>query len=182
MSRALIIGLSPEGNTDSRFLSSIIFRTVEELVLEGNQLPEIYDIQIIRTQAETFNEKIIKAATQAEQDGVLILCVHSDADDESDNIAFETRIDPAFAAINEYNDKICKQLVAVVPIYMTESWMLADVDLLKDEIMTEKSNQDLGLTRKPENVANPKNIISTALRIAQEDIPKKKTTLSINNK
>ena len=57
---------------------------------------------------------------------------------------------------------------------MTEAWMLADTELLKKQIGTDKSAHDLGLQRAPESVANPKDVIREAIRIARADMTKRR--------
>ncbi len=104
----------------------------------------------------------------------MVLCVHVDADADADTIAYQTRIGPAFDAVAKQEETLCKNLVAIVPVHMTEAWMLADKELLKQEIRTTKSDQELGLARRPETIADPKETIKTAIRIAFEDAPRRK--------
>ena len=52
--------------------------------------------------------------------------------------------------------------------------MLADKELLKREIGTEKSDNELQIHRHPECIANPKESIETAIRIAREGLTKKR--------
>ena len=51
---------------------------------------------------------------------------------------------------------------------MSESWMLANKELLKEKIGAKnKQNIDLGIHRSPESYADPKDVINQAIRIAQ---------------
>lgn len=68
----------------------------------------------------------------------------------------------------------CKKVVPVIPVYMTEAWMLADKELLKDEIGTELSDNKLGINRAPESIADPKEIIERAIRIAREHFTRRR--------
>jgi hypothetical protein len=63
---------------------------------------------------------------------------------------------------------------------MTEAWMLADKELLKSEIGTDKSNSDLGIHREPETIADPKDTIKNAIRIAKENSTKRKRRKDLN--
>lgn len=182
MSRVLIIGLMTEGPTDVRFLTSIITRTFEKILFESESSVEIYDIQCIDTSPGNFVDRAVNAALQAAENGITILCIHTDADAKTDDGVFKYKITPALEEINKY-DTHCKNIVAVVPVQMTESWMLADISLLKEEIMTDKDNKILGLTRDPESISDPKSIIKNAINIAQEDISKrrKRYELSISD-
>jgi hypothetical protein len=175
MSRPLIIGLITEGTTDVRFLRGVIARTFEALIMsESNKMPDIYPIEVIRSIPGTFNESIVHAAKKAEESGITILCVHTDADARTDKASFDNKILPAFQAVMAMNDSVCKNLVPVVPVQMTEAWMLADLELIKEELMTEKSNETLQLNRHAELIANPKEVIKNAINIAQSEVPKRK--------
>lgn len=64
---------------------------------------------------------------------------------------------------------------------MMEAWMLADKDLLKAEIGTRKSDNDLGIDRDPEVIADPKSVIEEAIRVAQSDLPRRRQRLTISD-
>lgn len=174
MSNIIIAGFTTEGSTDVRFLKSIIQRTFEDVASECDSEIEVHDIQHIPTGKETFSEEVLRAANNAFKIGAMILCVHTDADDENDIRAFRERIDPAFQYIIENENDICKNLVAIVPVRMTESWMLADKTLFKEEIGTTLSDRKLGLENSPEAMSNPKEIIKAAIRIAFENLPRRR--------
>jgi hypothetical protein len=109
------------------------------------------------------------------------LCFHADADAPTDERAFDERIIPAFDAIQKANQDLCKNLVAVVPVQMTEAWMLADTELLKKELGTTKNDDELGINQNPESFADPKEIIEKAIQIAREDLTKRRRRkLTIN--
>lgn len=65
-------------------------------------------------------------------------------------------------------------MVAIVPIQMTESWMIADKELLKSEIGIEKTDAELGIHINPELINNPKNVIENIIHISKEDQTKRK--------
>ena len=58
---------------------------------------------------------------------------------------------------------------------MTEAWMLADTELLKDEIGTLKSDEELGFGRPPESLPNPKKIIKQTISKVFRDLPRRRT-------
>ncbi|OFY75101.1 MAG: hypothetical protein A2275_02125 [Bacteroidetes bacterium RIFOXYA12_FULL_35_11] len=67
---------------------------------------------------------------------------------------------------------------------MTEAWMMADLDLLKKKMGTDKSNNELELPIRSnliEKIADPKSCISNALRIAQISQPRRRKKLTISN-
>lgn len=176
MTKQIIIGIVAEGTTDIRFLKSIVQRTFEEIAFECTEDIEIFDPIEIPTKREgtSIGQKAISYAIEGEKNGIMTLCFHVDADDDNDKEAFENRINPAFQSIETSSENLCKNLVAIVPIQMTESWMLADKDLLKNELNTEKSDQELGLHRKPETIANPKQTIIEAIRIVNKERTKRR--------
>ena len=57
---------------------------------------------------------------------------------------------------------------------MTEAWMLADKELLKDEIGITKTDVELGIHLNPENINNPKNQIEGIIRLSKENQTKRR--------
>lgn len=182
MPNIITIAYLVEGPTDVRFLQNIIQRTFEEVAFFCEGDIDVYSpIQIINPKLGSFNENILSAAQSAEEMGIHVLCVHTDSDNDTDDGAFEFKINPAFEAVGNSALNLCKNLVAVVPVQMCEAWMLADRDLLKDEIGTNKSNADLGIARAPETIADPKEVIENAIRISDQDKPKKSRSTTISD-
>lgn len=175
MIKQIIIGFMTEGPTDVRFLSSIIQRSFENVAFECKGQIEVLPIQHIEKQRGSFVDAVKESVRLADERGIMVLCVHTDADEATDTNTFKNKINPAFSAVNESSaDYLCKNLVAVVPIQMSEAWMLSDKELLKDEIGTQKSNQILGIEHNSESFANPKQVIEEAIRIARQDLTKRR--------
>ena len=178
--RQLIIGMITEGKTDVRFLESIIKRTFESVAFECTGDIEILDIQKIQVTKSTFTEEVVEAATKGwENYGISTLCVRADADDASDDTVFQHKINPAFEAVENSQQEICRVLVPVISVQMTEAWMLADTTLFKEEIGTEKSDNELGIYHPPEHINDPKQAIKDAIRIALEHLPRRRRRLNI---
>jgi Domain of unknown function (DUF4276) len=177
MSNFLLTGLFTEGTTDIRFLESVVKTTLENLAIECSGYIET-ELEIIKIEKAglSFNQQVLKAAEKAKNDfEILILFIHTDSDNRDDSTIFRTKIIPAAALIDQQEDgTVCKKIVAIVPIQMTESWMLADKELLKNEIGIEGSDLELGLHRNPEEVANPKAVIENIIRISKEHQVKRK--------
>ena len=57
---------------------------------------------------------------------------------------------------------------------MTEAWILADKQLLKQQIGTTLSDTELNLNKDPESISNPKQAIENAIRIARQNIVKRR--------
>lgn len=173
MIRQLIIGFTTEGPTDVRFLESIIQRSFEDVAFECDGQIEVLPLQHIEKQTGDFVTVVQTCAQQAQEQGAMVLCIHTDADDRNDINVFTYKINPAFTTIsNLQEDNLCKNLVAIVPVQMTEAWMLSDKELLKSEIGTNKNDKELGIHKPPEDYSDPKHTIEEAIRIARQDLPK----------
>lgn len=180
MAKQLIIGLVGEGPTDYRFLTGVIKRVFEQFAYECKGDIEILDIQEIKIEKQPFISFVEAAAKVAHEEyGVSILCVHTDADAKSDKKAFEERITPAFQAIEKSDKELCKNLIPIVPITMTESWMLADKQLFCEEIGTKQSYSDLDINGNVETINDPKEIIKQAINIVYSKYRKRRRKLNI---
>jgi hypothetical protein len=174
MSNILTIGYITEGTTDVRFLDNIIERTFSEAAMGCKGVIEVYTPQHIPSQGKTFKEKVLQAARIANQQGLMVLCVHTDADDSSDEKARTARILPSFEAVLETEEEnICKNLLAIVPIQMTEAWLLTDEEALLDAMMSTQPLRELGIEYAPERYSNPKAKIEEAIRYAHQNRPKR---------
>ena len=177
MTKLIFAGLFTEGSTDVRFLESIVRKALEDVAFEcqGQIETEVKTIEINKT-GLGFVEQVLLASKKGIDDyGIMFLCVHTDSDDDTDRRVMESKIIPALNSLNNQNEsEYCKILVSVIPVYMTEAWMLADKDLLKNEIGTELSNIDLGIHAMPESITKPKEAIINAIRIVQSDLTRRK--------
>ena len=183
MPNILLLGYTAEGSTDKRFFEPIIERTFNHILIDSNIEIDVYRPMFLSKKSTGgFNESLTTTAIEAADNGIMILCVHCDADAAADKETFINKINPAFSTIKNYSNpstSICKNLCAIVPVYMTESWMLADKELFKDAILSDKSNEELGIQHAPENYNDPKNVINEAIRISQEALPKKSRNFAI---
>lgn len=177
MSNFILAGLYTEGKTDVRFLSSVVERTLFEIAYDctGDIETELVILEFNKT-GLNFNEQVQRASKLGrEKYGTLLLFIHADSDDENDDLVFKTKINPALESLlQKGDDEYCKNLVAIVPIQMTESWMIADRELLKDEIGINKTDAELGIHLNPESIKNPKFLIEDIIRLSKEDLTKRK--------
>jgi hypothetical protein len=173
----LFVGLFTEGSTDIRFLESIVKRTIEEEAYHCSTDIEII-LQPLKIDKKglSFVEQVLQASKQGlDEFSMTMLCVQADADKRSLKPTYENKIIPAQNTLSSQPEKeYCKILVALVPIQEMEAWMLADTSLLKSEINTNLSDNTLKINKLPEKVANPKEVIEEAIRIAQSDKVKRK--------
>jgi len=67
---------------------------------------------------------------------------------------------------------------------MSEAWMLADTNLLKQLLGTSSDNSNLGLPAKVsevERIADPKEVIKNAIAVSQESLSRRRRKLSISS-
>lgn len=182
MGKQIIIGLVTEGTTDIRFLESVVRRTFESVAFECDQDIDIF-IHPLKTSKTglSFVDYIKNASGDGITSfGIMTLAVHTDADRDTYDKRMDNKIHPAQNTLNALNDDYCKLLTPVIPVRMIEAWMLADKKLLKSEIGTTISDNDLGINRNPETIADPKQVIEEAIRIATADLSKRRKKLSIS--
>ncbi|WP_281227806.1 DUF4276 family protein [Flavobacterium aquiphilum] len=177
MSNFILTGLFTEGTTDNRFLESVVKRTLEDVAFDctGDVDVELEIISISKTKLG-FNEQVLEASKLAfEKYSILLLFVHTDADDKNDEYTFKSKIFPAQELLLSQKDATCcKNMVGIVPIQMTESWMIVDRDLLKSEIGIEESDAELGIHLDPETLKDPKGLIEGIIRLSKEGKTKRK--------
>ena len=173
----IFAGLFTEGSTDVRFLEPIIKKALDQIAFEcsGQIDIELTDIKIDKS-GLGFTAQVLSASKKGiDEFGMTILCVQTDADNSLLTDTYRNKIFPAILELNKQSeDEYCKILVAIIPIQETEAWMLADTDLLKREIGTNKTDVEFRLHRPPETVANPKEVIADAIRIAREDLSQRR--------
>lgn len=177
MAIQLYIGFTVEGTTDTRFLKEIIENVFIETAFECRTDVTIENVRIIDVPKSTFVETMLDASKKAVIDyGISILCIHADSDAKSIKDVESYKIIPLRTALHEKDaTDYCKTIVPIIPIQMTESWMLANKELFKEKIgANNKQDIDLGIHREPESYADPKAVISEAIRLAQLDRTKRR--------
>ena len=179
MSNILQIAYTTEGTTDKRFLGNIIEKTFESLLFESNMEIEIHPPVHVTEKGETFKEIIKSVAIKF--NFFHVICVHCDSDNPSVDSVLQNKINPAFRLVHN-TENACNNLVAIIPVQMTEAWMLVDIDLFLREINTDKSCNELNLPCRAsqiERIANPKTRIEEALINAQSNISRRRNKLKI---
>jgi Domain of unknown function (DUF4276) len=176
MAHQIFVGLLAEGSTDHRFLSSIIQRTFHELAFSGKTTMEISEVRIIpKIQSTSFVDQVCDAAIKGHEEyGLTVLCIHADADGATSQNTFDNKIDPALKALGLLQQAHIEHLIPIVPIQMSEAWMLADLLLLLEQIGTNLSPNDLKLNRNPESYHDPKAAISEAIIQARSGMTRRR--------
>lgn len=172
----LFVGLMAEGSTDYRFLNPIIEKTLTQIAFdEIDQEIEILVFDINFKKEGGFPDHVYNASKDGfTKYGIMSLVVHADADALNSRDIYKNKISPAFKLIKEQaSEELCKELVAIIPVYETESWLLANKELLKKLIGTNKSDVQLGINGHPESMRRPKEKLIGAIRIGRQDLPSK---------
>lgn len=175
--RQLRIAFFAEGNTDNVFLPLIIENSVYYCANTYGIVPiDILGVDCIKTEkGHSFSEKSLDACRLALEMGADILVVHTDADDATSDNAFVNKIQPFLLDLAQFDAEThCQVVVPAVPVQMIEAWMMANKDLLREQMGTAKSDADLGLNRKPEAYADPKQAIENAIAIVGQDTTKRR--------
>lgn len=171
----IFVGLMAEGTTDYRFLVPIVEKALTEIVFDCHGQIDI-DVKIIECdRGNSFIDFVSNASRIGYQEyGITMLIIHTDADNESSESAYNNKIRPALSYIeNQPEATLCKNIAALVPIYETEAWMLADKNILIRQIGTKKTESELNINGHPERLTNPKERIEEAIRIGRSEMPKK---------
>ncbi len=177
MRGVLNVGLVAEGSTDYRFYRFLIPRILEQTAVDCKGIIDIYLRQIKHPSNKLDFPEMVRLASQVGflENGISILIVHTDADSSSDSVALKNKIAPAKKHLTPYPEsEYCKLMVPLVPVYMTESWMLADPTLLKSEIELGKGVAGIKFPKKPESVSNPKDLINKAIQSSQAHLSRRK--------
>jgi hypothetical protein len=179
MPYSIVLAFLGEGKTDHRFLPNIAERLIEKLLLEQNKDATI-QWQSIEKNGEDSEQIIYNAAIQARYCTTLI--IHFDSGNIDASTAFKNKIKPGLNAVRTSTEEVCKNVTVLIPITETEAWMLVDKELLKQEMNTELSNNDLGLSYKLsriENIADPKQKLKDAIQKHHENLPAKRRKYSV---
>lgn len=181
MSNIVTIAYSTEGTTDQRFLESVIRRTFEDVASECEGDIEVFDPFYLKfSKKNGFVDDFVSISREAFKNGINVLCIHVDADAPTDKDVFNFKIQPAREALQQLaDDAVCKIFVAIIPVQMSEAWMLADKELFKDELGTDKTDIELEISKNPETMSNPKSTIENAIRISQAHLPKRRNRVTI---
>jgi Domain of unknown function (DUF4276) len=173
--RYLQPALYAEGATDERFLGQLLWRLCDDLCLNLHQQVEVAPVEVLpeakTVQAGEGRHDRILAAAQAASDLWTVLFVHADADGD----AIAARANRAAPAINFLHQRFAKRsAVAVVPVRMTEAWMLQDGDALRDVLGCTLSDQHWGLPGSDvgiESIRDPKQMLEHVFLSTQPSGP-----------
>ncbi len=171
----LFVGIIAEGSTDYRFLEPIIRKSLTEILFDCHGQIDIETILIDCDKGANFSEYALNASKKGFTDyGISILIIHTDSDSSTNIDTYKHKIDPVLELIKHKSELThCKNIAALIPIQETESWMLADKELLIKQIGTIKTEVELKINGNPENINNPKEKIEEAIKLGRINMSKK---------
>lgn len=143
------VALYAEGPTDQLFLPEVIRRTAKQnLNRSGQQYIDVKPVDPISFSKIGMkqDECILQAARRAANYNILI--VHADADYRTADKALKERFYPGYLLVQQAQEDVCRCMLPIVPVQMTEAWMLADPEALRAALGTSKNAQELGLPLK----------------------------------
>lgn len=165
--KALVFGFYAEGPTGYAFLQPLIERILQNLLPDADILP-----LSIMTHAATQIEKLQAVACQAS--GYHLVVFHLDADNRDAQKALEERFQPGYDSLQTLEACADGQppnthIVPVIPIRMTEAWLLADFESFRAVVGTPLQAKDLGFATHPhlvEGIPDPKAVFKKGLQDA----------------
>lgn len=180
----LILALSAEGPTDERFLPIIVQRTAQALLLrEGRTVTDVLQPFVLKPPhpPQGRAETILAIARQCT--GYHALILHADADHDTPDRALRERIWPGrdlIISAHAKGEPVCDLPIPLVPVHMTEAWMLADGEALRMVLGTDLPSDLLGVPKRADELerdANPKQTLAGAITQALAARPQRRRRL-----
>jgi hypothetical protein len=178
----MVLALYAEGPTDGNtnkdfnFLPQVILRTTENILLRHGRSSSEIDVQLpyFRSKKETgvaeLDQSILSVAREIF--GYHALIIHSDGDDRGYEKTLVERFQPGknlVLAAKNMREDVCVDLVPIIPVRMTEAWMLADPDALCTVLGTKTAAAMLGTpvqAKLVERELDPKAKLKLAIKAA----------------
>lgn len=178
----LLLALYCEGSTDHRFLPPVISQTARR-ILDNHQRnnTDVASIRLVEVKKKKRPESILQAAREAL--GFHALIVHTDADYPSPDKAWYERFEPGYKLVQQTKEDVGRDLLPIIPVQAIEAWMLADYELLLEEIGTKLNAYDLDIPVKAnqvEAISKPKLRLKKAIRTAYAGRSKRHREIDID--
>lgn len=184
----LVLAFYAEGPTDEQFLPLIIQRTVQQILIERGRTtvdilePILLRHLIDRKKYPSQAERLLQAGHRAA--GYHALIIHADADHPTSERAMRERIQPGLRLIQQTRERVCEYLIPLIPVQMTEAWLLADPEALRTVIGTQVATQKLGLPERIHQVESdpdPKETLRQVVQNALADQPRRRRRLNLGS-
>lgn len=167
--------LYAEGPTDERFLVQLLWRLCDDLCLNLHQQVEVAAVEVLPEAKSSLAGESrpgrILAAAESASDLWTVLFVHADADRDP-AAARLNRVGPAMELLHARFPH--RGVVSVVPVRMTEAWMLQDGDALRAVMGCTLSDKEWGLPGSDagvEAIRDPKQMLEKVFLSTQPSGP-----------
>jgi hypothetical protein len=161
--KQVIFGFYGEGVRDYGFMQAIVRRTIEAQIPTHTILA-----QPLERLAGKQDERIVAIARQAH--GLNFVVLHLDADAPNFQQAYEQRFLPGYQKVQrDTAEDINHEIVPVIPVRVTEAWMLVDFEAFKVITRTQHKSHELGFPAKHAQVEKlpAKSVFEQAVRDCQ---------------
>jgi hypothetical protein len=164
----LAVGFYGEGPREYGFLLPIVERSLQEL------LPHVDILMIPLDYVDVLGldqvDKIVRVAEETYGYGLVVF--HLDADAPDTEKAYLERFEPGYDEIHHSaaNSNLNTDLVPVIPVRMTDAWMLVDFEAFREVVGTKLNAGELGFKERPhqvESIQSPKAVFADAVRRAR---------------
>ncbi len=165
--KQLVLALYAEGRTDERFLPVIIERVASQILYQRALTQvEVTEPNVLNHDPKVSGnaERIFSVAQKAA--GYDALIVHRDADNRTADNALEIHFEPGLQLVQKSKKNVCRELLPIIPIRMTEAWMMADVEAFLAVVGTNLKAAELEFPPQPRQVQailDPKHELNMAL-------------------
>lgn len=174
--KQLLFGFYGEGIRDYGFLMPLMKRVLERLLPHVDILDPV-DLPISESDLSQI-EKMHKVAQAA--DGFNLVLFGLDADAPNTDKAYKERFEPGYTALLEIDEGVNYDIVPIIPVRMTDAWIIIDFAAFRAVVGTKLDAQTLGFPNKPhevESIQSPKTVFENAIETAR---PGRKNRPKIN--
>ncbi len=187
--KTLALALYAEGRADERFLPILVRRTAESLLArQSTQVVDVFGPLLVNHDIDVRfpirSERLLEASRRAY--GYHLLVIHADADYPEPDRALRERIQPGLEAIGEAaksDTRLNDRCVALIPVQMTEAWMLADPQALIQVIGATRTAEEMGIPTRAvqvESLPNPKQTLQQSIQQAISDRPRRRRRIQLS--
>jgi hypothetical protein len=174
--RLLSSALYCEGSTDAQFLRPVLQRLCERTAARAREPVDVPEVLILEDEPrhrDLVRAERIELSAKASDGAWVVLFIHADADSRDARTARSDRVAPAIERLVGFLGQM-RQAVPVVPVRMTDAWVLADVDAFRSGVGTTLDDRALGLAdvaaRGADQVNDPKALLLAAFDAARPRI------------
>ena len=175
----LVFEFYGEGLRDYGFLMPLVNRSIEWLTTDLDvRSIALKDVPVSGLSQIDKMRRVAEAGYKS----CRFIVFHLDADAPSTKRAYTQRFQPGHTAILTAPDsaRLNRQLVPVIPVRMTEAWMLTDLAAFQKATATRLSAKELNFPTKPhqvESIRDPKAVFEAAVGMVNR---KKRSNVSFN--